>query len=125
MLDLKEFRTRAKGLPDLLTYAALIEPGIILQKDGSFLAAWEIQGQDTASSTPEELAYVSEQFSNAVRRIGTGWMLHVDAVRSTERAYSAPSQSHFPDPISKMLDQKRREFFGEGVCYSTSVYLTA
>ena len=83
MLDLKEFRTRAKGLPDLLTYAALIEPGIILQKDGSFLAAWEIQGQDTASSTPEELAYVSEQFSNAVRRIGTGWMLHVDAVRST------------------------------------------
>lgn len=124
MLDLKEFRSKAKGLPDLLTYAALIEPGIILQKDGSFLAAWEIRGQDTASSTPEELAYVSEQFSNAVRRMGTGWMLHIDAVRSTERAYSEPELSHFPDPISKMLDQKRREFFGEGVCYTTSVYLT-
>lgn len=125
MLQLKEFRSRAKGLPDLLTYAALIEPGIILQKDGSFLAAWEIQGQDTASSTPEELAYVSEQFSNAVRRIGTGWMLHVDAVRSKERAYTNPEFSHFPDPVSKMLDAKRREFFGEGVCYTTSVYLTA
>ena len=124
MLSLKEFRSKAKGLPDLLTYAALIEPGIILQKDGSFLAAWEIEGQDTASSTPEELAYVSEQFSNAIRRIGTGWMLHVDAVRSEEKAYTPPEFSKFPDQLSKMLDQKRREFFGEGVCYSTSVYLT-
>ena len=64
----------------LLGYAALIAPGIVLQKDGSLLASWEIQGQDTASATPEELAYVSMQFSNAVRHLGTGWMLHVDAV---------------------------------------------
>lgn len=39
MLDLKGFRSRATGLPDLLTYAALVDPGIVLQKDGSFLAA--------------------------------------------------------------------------------------
>ena len=71
MLDLKGFRSRATGLPDLLTYAALVDPGIVLQKDGSFLAAWEIRGQDTASSTPEELAYVSEQFSQAAKRLGT------------------------------------------------------
>ena len=32
MLSLQDFRSKAKGLPDLLTYAALIEPGIILQK---------------------------------------------------------------------------------------------
>ena len=64
MLNMKEFRSQAKGLPDLLGYAALIAPGIVLQKDGSLLASWEIQGQDTASATPEELAYVSMQFSN-------------------------------------------------------------
>ena len=85
MLQLKDFRSQAKGLPDLLTYAALIEPGIILQKDGSFLAAWEIRGEDTASATPDELAYVSQQFSNAVARLGTGWMLHVDACRTRQR----------------------------------------
>ena len=124
MLNLQEFRSKAKGLPDLLTYAALVDPGIVLQKDGSLLATWEIEGQDTASSTPLELAYVSEQFSNAVKRIGTGWMIHVDAIRATERAYSEPENSHFPDPLCKMLDDKRRKFFGDGVCYSTSVYLT-
>lgn len=125
MLDLKGFRSRATGLPDLLTYAALVDPGIVLQKDGSFLAAWEIRGQDTASSTPEELAYVSEQFSQAAKRLGTGWMLHVDACRSTQKAYPEPERSHFPDRVSQMLDDTRRAFFGQDVCYSTATYLTA
>lgn len=125
MLDLKGFRSRAKGLPDLLTYAALVEPGIVLQKDGSFLAAWEIRGQDTASSTPEELADVSEQFSQAAKRLGTGWMLHVDACRATQKAYPEPERSHFPDRVSQMLDDTRRAFFGQDVCYSTATYLTA
>ena len=44
MLRLDDFRTRAKGLPDLLTYAALIAPGVVLQKDGSFLAGFEVRG---------------------------------------------------------------------------------
>ena len=82
MLKLADYRSKAKGLPDLLPYAALIAPGVILNKDGSFLAAWEVRGQDTASSTPEELAYVSAQFNNAVRLLGTGWMLHFDAIRA-------------------------------------------
>ena len=125
MLDLKGFRSRAKGLPDLLTYAALVDPGIVLQKDGSFLAAWEIRGQDTASSTPEELAYVSEQFSQAAKRLGTGWMLHVDACRATQKAYPEPERSHFPDRVSQLLDDTRRAFFGQDVCYSTATYLTA
>lgn len=124
MLDLKGFRSKATGLPDLLTYAALIDPGIVLQKDGSFLAAWEMRGPDTASSTPQELAYVSDQFSQAARRLGTGWMLHVDACRNTRKAYPEPERSHFPDRVSRMLDDTRRAFFGQDVCYSTSTYLT-
>lgn len=125
MLKMSDFRSRAKGLPDLLTYAALIDPGIVLQKDGSFLAAWEIRGQDTASSTPRELAYMSERFSSAVKLLGTGWMLHVDACRDTQRAYPAPERSHFPDRVSRLLDDERRAFFGQDICYRTSTFLTA
>ena len=50
MLKLADFRTKAKGLPDLLPYAALVAPGVVLNKDGSFLGAWEVRGQDTASA---------------------------------------------------------------------------
>ena len=124
MLQYKDFRTKALGLPDLLTYAALIAPGVVLQKDGSLLAAWEFSGQDTASSTPEELAYVSQQFSQAAKRLGSGWMLHVDACRTTHIAYPDPSASHFPDRISQMLDDTRRKEFGRAVCYGTTTYLT-
>ena len=120
MLKLKDYRTRAKGLPDLLSYAALVAPGVILNKDGSFLAAWEIRGQDTASSTPDELAFVSAQFNNAIRLLGTGWMLHVDSIRSSHRAYPAPEKGHFPDPITLLIDDERRAYFSGNRCFSTS-----
>jgi type IV secretion system protein VirB4 len=70
MLNLVDFRSTAKGLPDLLPYATLT-------------GAWEVRGQDTASSTPDELTYISAQVNNAVKLLGTGWMMHMDAVRAS------------------------------------------
>ncbi|MDD2321978.1 MAG: conjugal transfer protein TrbE, partial [Geobacteraceae bacterium] len=99
MLKLADYRSSAKGLPDLLPYAALVAPGVVLNKDGSFLAAWSISGQDTAGSTPEELAWVSRQVSNGVRMLGTGWMLHVDAIRSPHHAYPPLESGFFPDQV--------------------------
>ena len=87
MLNLRKFRSRARGVSDLLPYAALIAPGIVLCKDGTFLAGFVAHGQDTASSTADELAFVSAQFNNAVKLLGSGWMLHVDAVRSIHHAW--------------------------------------
>jgi type IV secretion system protein VirB4 len=126
MLNLADYRTKAKGLPDLLPYALLAAPGIILNKDGSFLAAWEIRGQDTDSSDPDERAYVSAQVNNAVKLLGTGWMLHMDAIRGSHRAYPGPGKNHFPDPVTQGIDDERRAFFeGEGGrCFSTNTVLT-
>ncbi len=121
MLNLRSFRSRARGLSDLLPYAALFAPGIILCKDGTFLAGFSAQGQDTASSTSDELAFVSSQFNNAVKLLGSGWMLHVDAVRSRYHAYSNPEDSHFPDPVSQLVDDERRAFFSGDVCYRTKI----
>ena len=38
MLNLREFRARPAGLADLLPWAFLVAPGVILNKDGSFPA---------------------------------------------------------------------------------------
>ncbi len=130
MLKLTDYRSKAKGLPDLLPYAALVAPGVILNKDASFLAAWEVRGQDTASSTPDELAYVSAQFNNAVKLLGTGWMLHMDAIRGSHRAYPGPGKSHFPDSVTQLIEDERREYFdgseygGAQRCFSTSTVLS-
>ena len=124
MLKLADFRTKAKGLPDLLPYAALVAPGVVLNKDGSFLGAWEVRGQDTASATPDELAFQSAQFNNAIKLLGTGWMLHMDAIRSPHAAYPPREASRFPDPVTQLIDDERREFFGRGTCYSTNTILS-
>lgn len=123
MLALNDFRTCAKGLPDLLTYAALVAPGVVLQKDGSCLAGYEVRGQDTASAVPAELERVSMQTSAAIKNLGAGWMLHVDASRTTRRAYPDPVNSRFPDRVSRMLDEERRSFFRRDICHVTTTFI--
>jgi type IV secretion system protein VirB4 len=41
---LKEFRSQAQGLPDLLPWAALIDNGVVLTKSGGLLAGFEFRG---------------------------------------------------------------------------------
>lgn len=123
MLSLKEFRSTAKGLPDLLHYAALVAPGVTLCKDGSFLAGWEYRGLDVASSTPEELAMLSERVNAALLQLGSGWMIHVDSIRKTEAEYMP--EGAFPDPVSRLIDERRRQFFAGRHCLQTVTYLVA
>ena len=63
----REFRNlqrksdRLVGFPDLLNYAALIDPGVILLKDGSLLAGWRYSGPDLNSASPEEMTALVHQ----------------------------------------------------------------
>jgi type IV secretion system protein VirB4 len=122
MLRLADYRKNTEGLPDLLPWAALIQPGVALNKDGSLLAAWRVSGRDTASSTFAELAWIAGQANEALKQLGNGWMLHMDAIREFSRAY--PDFTEFPDAVSQMIDDERRDFFGADWCYSTEAVLT-
>lgn len=125
MLKLKTFRSRAKGLPDLLPYAALIEQDVLLTKDGTLMAAWEIRGADTESSTDDELAAVSSRVNTAIRSLGASWMLHVDAVRLPTTEYFDAAHCHFPDRVSALIDRMRRNTFASGRYFTTTTFLTA
>ena len=43
---LREHRRKPQGLADLLNWAALVGDGIVVNKDGSFLAGWSYTGPD-------------------------------------------------------------------------------
>ena len=109
MLSFKEFRTTLRGTADLLNYAALVAPGVVLLKDGGFLAGWQYQGDDRESATAHELAALSARVNTVLTRLGTGWMLHVDAVRREATGY--PPDGAFPDRTTRTLDQARREHY--------------
>jgi len=117
-LKLKKHRSKDAGLADLLNYAAVVDDGVIVGKNGSFMAAWLYRGDDNASSTDEQREMVSFRINQALAGLGNGWMVHVDAVRRPAPNYSEKGVSHFPDPVSAAMDEERRRLFeGLGTMY--------
>lgn len=87
MRFLHEHRRRPASLADHLPWAALVAPGVVLNKDGSFLTALAFRGPDLESSTEDELMAVRARLNNALRRLGSGWCLHVEARRRPAEPY--------------------------------------
>ena len=124
-LQLKKHRSKDAGLADLLNYAAVVDDGVIVGKNGSFMAAWLYRGDDNASSTDEQREMVSFRINQALAGLGSGWMVHVDAVRRPAPNYSAKGVSHFPDAVSAAIDEERRRLFeGLGTMYEGYFVLT-
>src|SRR5215469_3641603 len=116
-----EHRELPRGLADLLLPYALIEDGILLQQDGSLLTGWSFRGPDTMSASAAEMAVLSARM-NQVLRLGSGWMLQCDAIRSQAPAYP---DSSFPDPVTTLIDQERRQqFLAEGAHFESEYFLT-
>lgn len=124
-LKLKKHRSTAAGFADLLNYAAMVDDGVIVGKNGAFMAAWLYQGDDNANSTDEQRNTVSIRINQALASLGNGWMVHVDAVRRPAPEYPDRQLSHFPDPLSEAVDEERRRLFeGLGTMYEGYFVLT-
>ena len=122
---LKKHRSKDAGLADLLNYAAMVDDGVIVGKNGSFMAAWLYMGDDNESSPDAQRELVSIRINQALSGLGNGWMIHVDAVRRPTLNYPDPSTAHFPDAISAAIDEERRRLFeGLGTMYEGYFVLT-
>jgi type IV secretory pathway VirB4 component len=108
MLALRIFRDQAAGLADLLNWSHLVDSGIVLGKDGSLLAGWFYRAPDIASATDRERNWLSGRINATLARLGGGWASWVDAVRLPSTGYPAAELSHFPDPVSRLVDAERR-----------------
>ena len=116
MLNLSEYRPKAKALPDLLNIAFLVDErdvgrhkmGIALNKSGSLMAGFTFGGPDLESSSPNDLNYLSAHLNHAIARLGTGWALHIDMVRKEAPGYIPEELCMFPDPVSHTIDAERR-----------------
>jgi type IV secretion system protein VirB4 len=119
MLNLTEFRKRPALLADWLPWAALVAPGVVLNKDGAFQRAARFRGPDLDSSTPSDLTATAARVNNALRRLGSGWALFVEAERRACAEYPA---SHFPEALSWLVDEERRAAFEEAGSHFESAY---
>jgi len=119
MLNLTEYRKRPALLADWLPWAGLVAPGVVLNKDGSFQRTARFRGPDLDSATQGELVATSARLNNALRRLGSGWALFVDAERREAADYP---ESVFPEPLSWLVDEERRAAFEEDASHFESSY---
>ena len=76
-----ETRKQPQGLADLLLWFGLVDDGVVLQRDGSLLAAWQYRGPDLHSATHAEMAAIARRL-NRIFRLGRSWMIQVDSFRT-------------------------------------------
>ncbi|MET4754585.1 conjugal transfer protein TrbE [Bradyrhizobium sp. RT11b] len=122
MMNLAEYRRSNTRLADFLPWAALVDEGIVLNKDGSLQRTARFRGPDLDSSVPAELVAVASRLNNALRRLGSGWAVFVEAQRHSAGRYPPDT---FPDVASALVDAERKAQFEEaGSHYESSYYLT-
>ena len=122
MMNLAEYRNRTACLADYLPWAALIAPGVVLNKDGSFQRTARFRGPDLDSATPAELVGTTARLNNVLRRLGSSWAIFVEAARLPAQLYP---HSTFPDSVSALVDLERQDAFEQaGVHFESRYYLT-
>ena len=122
MLNLAEYRSHPAALADFLPWAALVEKGVVLNKDGSFQRTARFRGPDLDSATPAELVGVTSRLNNALRRLGSGWAVFIEAQRVAAQTYP---HSMFPDAASALVDLERQDAFEEaGTHFESRYFLT-
>ena len=122
MFSLQEYRARPRQLADFLPWAALIAPGVVLNKDGGLQRTARFRGPDLDSATNAELSGVAGRLNNALRRLGSGWAIFVEAQRHASAAYP---DSIFPDPVSGLVEEERRAAFqADRTHFESAYYLT-
>jgi type IV secretion system protein VirB4 len=122
MMNLAEYCRRAQSLADFLPWAALVREGVILNKDGSFQRTAKFRGPDLDSSTAAELVAITSRLNNALRRLGSGWAIFIEAQRLPAHSYP---DSEFPDAASRLVDAERRaQFEEEGAHFESRYFLS-
>ncbi|MBZ9848120.1 conjugal transfer protein TrbE [Mesorhizobium sp. CA14] len=122
MMSLAEYRRTAARLADFLPWVALVAPGVVLNKDGSFQRTARFRGPDLDSAVAAELVAVASRINNAFRRLGSGWSIFVEAQRHEAASYP---KSQFPNAASGLLDAERKaDFDEEGVHFVSNYFLT-
>ena len=122
MMNLTEYRNSATRLADFLPWAALVAPGVVLNKDGSFQRTALFRGPDLDSAVPAELVGVAGRLNNALRRLGSGWAIFVEAQRLPSSTYP---ESSFSDAASALVDAERKGAFEEeGAHFESAYFLT-
>lgn len=121
----KQFILNPDSLADLLPWGYFAEGTefpIMINKDGRFQTTFRFRGYDLDSSTVSQLTRDADVLNNALKRLGSDWSFHVDAIRKKSRDYS--TKEGIKNIPVYLLEVEREEFFKSGFHYESEYYIT-
>jgi type IV secretory pathway VirB4 component len=122
MLDLREYARRPKLLCDYLPWAALVAPGVVLNKDGSFQRTAGFRGPDLESVGDAEVAAVGGAFEQRPASAGFGLG---DLHRGPPRPGHGLSRQRLSrSGLGPGRRERRQAFLEEGAHFESSYFLT-
>lgn len=119
-MKLASFIPKGAGIATLCPWQHAMEgepgsPSFVTAGDGRIIAGFYASPPDAASSSPAEREDTAAVTNAATMNFGTGTAWWNDVAVVPAAAYPGPEHSHFPDPISRMVDEeRRRQFMLEG-----------
>ncbi|MBY0244296.1 MAG: hypothetical protein K2Q03_02455 [Sphingobacteriaceae bacterium] len=112
VVSLNVFNDHELGMSDLVLPDMFIEPGILLNRDGSLQQSMLYSGADFESTTIAELRYLNAMlYSNAFSRFGDEWCMHLSCLHKRQNNYVDSSECYFPDATTMLMDDERRDDF--------------
>ena len=120
MFSLQEYKVK-KTLADLMPWALIVEKGIILNKDGSLQSTVKFRGPDLISATDTERNSLTAQINEALKRLGSGWVIYSETARTPSKPYQT---SQFNNELSTIIDWERAEQFKDSIFFESNFYLT-
>ncbi|MEJ6457850.1 ATPase [Fusobacterium nucleatum] len=118
---IKEYQDDKNKLSTYVPWIAMIDEGIILNKNGTFQKTLRFRGYDLDSATIFELQNSNGRLNNVLTRLEGGWTLHIEARRIHSKEYESIDIKNF---TLKLIDEERRNKFQSGTYFESEYYLT-
>src|SRR3990167_6000841 len=119
--SLKKLHAHA-GFSDCLTYLTLLNENTILHKDGALSRHFRYIAPDLESSMDSELDFHADTWSQSFSFLGNGWMVETHVLTQPFQGYSKPQE--FPNVVSALIDDERRQQFHQENYFQTEYYLS-
>lgn len=115
-------RVAPESLSDCLPWAALLRPGVVVNKDGSLMAHLRYRGPDLSIADLSARLAITAQLNRVLGELDGQWSLYVEAARLPAVDYPEVSAD---EPLARAVDAERQSHFTEaGFAYETQQTLT-
>ena len=113
-----------RSFADLLPYDIMVDDGIIILKDGSFMVSYEYIGEDVETVNDADKDMSVSIANKAISRLGSGYTIMHDLMRQPVYEYLDTDRTVWPSKFAEDLDEIRKKEFLTNIHYMSRYFLS-